>query len=78
MLGKAPNGQPHLLAPQRMFLITAAGAVLAGQDLGKPVRARVNPQIGPWRLPAGSWPWGADSFSTAGFESEVGMHALTP
>jgi hypothetical protein len=52
MLGKAPNGQPHLLAPQRMFLITAARAVLAGQDLGKPVRARVNPQIGPWRLPA--------------------------
>lgn len=52
MLAKVPNGHLHLLAPQRMFLIVASRAVLAGEDLGHPVGARENPHIGPWRLPA--------------------------
>jgi hypothetical protein len=52
MLAMAPNGHRHLLAPQRMFLITDSRALLAGEDLGKPIRARENPRIGPWRLPA--------------------------
>jgi hypothetical protein len=52
MLAMAPNGHRHLLAPQRMFLIVDSRAVLAGEDLGKPIRARENPHIGPWRLPA--------------------------
>jgi hypothetical protein len=52
MLAMTPNGNLHLLAPQRMFLIVDARAVLAGEDLGKPIRARENPRIGPWRLPA--------------------------
>src|SRR5260370_22623497 len=52
LLAMAPNGHLHLLAPQRMFLIVDSRAVLAGEDLGKPIRARENPRIGPWRLPA--------------------------
>ncbi len=52
MLAMTPNGHRHLLAPQRMFLIVDSRAVLAGEDLGKPIRARENPRIGPWRLPA--------------------------
>ncbi len=52
MLAMTPNGHRHLLAPQRMFLIVDSRAVLAGADLGKPIRARENPRIGPWRLPA--------------------------
>jgi hypothetical protein len=52
MLAKVPNGHLHLLAPQRMFLITTSRAVLAGEDLGSPVRSQENPRIGPWRLPA--------------------------
>jgi hypothetical protein len=52
MLAMAPNGHLHLLAPQRMFLIVDSRALLAGEDLGKPIRARENPRIGPWRLPA--------------------------
>src|SRR5262249_41075218 len=52
MLGRTPNGHLHLLAPQRMFQIATARAVLAGEDLGTPIRASTNPRIGPWRLPA--------------------------
>ena len=52
MLATVPNGHRHLLAPQRMFLIVDSKAVLAGEDLGAPIRARENPHIGPWRLPA--------------------------
>jgi hypothetical protein len=52
MLATVPNGHLHLLAPQRMFLVATSRAVFAGQDLGTPIRARENPRIGAWRLPA--------------------------
>ncbi|WP_147287168.1 hypothetical protein [Nocardia otitidiscaviarum] len=38
--------------PEQMYLITAASAVLDGQDLGNPVRLAENPVIGAVAVPA--------------------------
>jgi len=52
LLGTVPNGQLGILLPRRMLPVVASRAVLGGQDLGEPVRARENPAIGALRLPA--------------------------
>src|SRR5207302_2730196 len=40
LLGTVPNGQLGILLPRRMLPVVASRAVLGGQDLGEPVRAR--------------------------------------
>jgi hypothetical protein len=79
MLGEAPNGQAHLMAPQRMFLIAASRAVLSGQDLGRPIRARPNPRIGSWRLPArGILAMGRGFFRAQQRQPAAGPSCATP
>jgi hypothetical protein len=50
--GRVPNGHHGILMPRRMFPIESSSARLAGVDLGRGVRAAVNPSIGELRLPA--------------------------
>jgi hypothetical protein len=52
LAGAMPSGHSGLLMPQRMYLVGASTAVLAGQDLGRPTRLRTNPTIGGVPLPA--------------------------
>ncbi|MBF6182450.1 hypothetical protein FOH10_16040 [Nocardia otitidiscaviarum] len=52
MSGTMPSGHYGTLMPEQMYLITAASAVLDGQDLGNPVRLAENPVIGAVALPA--------------------------
>jgi hypothetical protein len=50
--GTMPSGHVGTLMPQRMYLIDESSAVLAGQDLGRPVTVAPNPGIGEVPLPA--------------------------
>jgi len=52
LYGPMPSGHVGLLMPQRMYLVDDADAVLAGADLGSPVRGQENPRIGEFALPA--------------------------
>jgi hypothetical protein len=50
--GPMPSGHLGLLMPQRMYFVDDAEAVLADDDLGRPVRTADNPKIGDVALPA--------------------------
>ncbi|SUA81334.1 Uncharacterised protein [Nocardia otitidiscaviarum] len=52
MSGAMPSGHFGTRMPEQMYLITAASAVLDGQDLGNPVRLAENPVIGAVAVPA--------------------------
>jgi len=52
LTGPTPSGHHGVLMPQRMYLVDHADAVLAGHDLGSPIRTSANPQIGDVALPA--------------------------
>jgi hypothetical protein len=74
MSGVMPSGHSGLLMPQRMYLVNESTAVLAGVDLGSPVRVQENPTIGGVPLPArgvlaigqAMWPIGdLDEFESA-------------
>lgn len=52
LAGPTPSGHAGVLMPQRMFLIDASAAVLAGRDLGRPTTVAPNPAIGGVPLPA--------------------------
>lgn len=47
-----PSGHDGLLMPERMYFVDGSEAVLAGTDLGRPVRLTGNPTIGDVALPA--------------------------
>src|SRR2546430_1225430 len=57
LLGTVPNGQLGILLPRRMLPVVASRAVLGGQDLGEPVRARGESRH---RSPASARPPGED------------------
>jgi len=58
LLGTVPNGQLGILLPRRMLPVVASRAMLGGQDLGEPVRAREIPPSEPCVCPpARCSPW---------------------
>jgi hypothetical protein len=52
LAGVMPSGHVGLLMPERMYFVDRSAARLGGRDLGRPVRAPVNPRIGQFRLPS--------------------------